>query len=599
MNAQIPMLKQMTLKPLNAADRVVQIVGDALAPSLLVEHFDVVGDAAGSILSIRRLILTLAVSGRLTQQVPSEGSADSLLATLKASDTSARKRKLEHAPLEQNAGPTALPRSWRWARLLDVASIDSCLVNPADFPDLPHVAPDNIEKGTGRLLGYRTVREDGVTSSNHRFFSGQLVYSKIRPNLSKVVLVDFDGLCSADMYPLTARIDRGFLQRFMLSQVFLDQVVKGDNRLAMPKVNQEQLGAIMVAVPPLAEQRRIVAKVDQLMALCDELEARQAQKRQIGTRLTKWALEALLSAEDPEEFNTAWKRVLENFDTLIHRADGVAGLRRAILELAVRGSLSRRHAEDEPVDTLLANIRVERAAAKAHGVRVPQVPPMDPTFAPHRIPSTWRWARWGDLAVTSDSGWSPQCETRPRSGDEWGVVKVSAVSWEVFKPDENKALPPGIPPRKECVIRRGDFLMSRANTAELVGRSVVVADEPGQLMMSDKIVRCTFAGAVNVEYVNLFNRTASARAHYASNASGTSDSMKNISRDVIFSMPVPLPSRNEQARIVRKVDELMRTCDAVEARLRQAEDWAARFVDAVAQELVAQLQSWQGAKARA
>jgi type I restriction enzyme S subunit len=139
------------------------------------------------------------------------------------------------------------------------------------------------------------VREDSVISSNHRFFSGQIVYSKIRPNLAKVVVVSFDGLCSADMYPIDALIDPHYLQRYMLSESFLVQAVKTDTRVAMPKINQAELNVIAVPVPPLAEQRRIVAKVEELMALVDALETQLAASRTIGKELLA-ALVAELTA---------------------------------------------------------------------------------------------------------------------------------------------------------------------------------------------------------------------------------------------------------------------------------------------------------------
>ncbi|MDX2055009.1 MAG: restriction endonuclease subunit S [Polyangiaceae bacterium] len=169
------------------------------------------------------------------------------------------------------------------------------LVSPGNFLDLPHVAPDNIEKGTGRLLGYRSVREDAVTSSKHRFFPGQILYSKIRPNLSKVVVIDFEGLCSADMYPLNPRIEREYLQLFLLSAAFLEQVVREDNRLAMPKVNQAQLSATRIAVPPLAEQKRIVARVEHLMKLCDDLEAKLRRAEDRASKLVEAVVQELVA----------------------------------------------------------------------------------------------------------------------------------------------------------------------------------------------------------------------------------------------------------------------------------------------------------------
>jgi type I restriction enzyme S subunit len=153
-----------------------------------------------------------------------------------------------------------------------VATIASNLVDPRKFPALPHAAPDNIEKGTGRLISFRSVEEDGVRSPNHYFRSGQILYSKIRPNLKKAVLIDFDGLCSADMYPINSHVDPAFLAKYMISRPFLGMTVRNDTRVAMPKINQDESKKVLVPVPPLAEQRRIVAKLDVRLSLCDCLE---------------------------------------------------------------------------------------------------------------------------------------------------------------------------------------------------------------------------------------------------------------------------------------------------------------------------------------
>ena len=124
--------------------------------------------------------------------------------------------------------PYKLPSGWEWTKFESIANIATNSVQPDEYRDLPHVAPNNIEKGTGRLLYYKTVGEDDVRSINHRFFPGQLIYSKIRPNLSKAVIVDFEGLCSADMYPLDVFINTKYLLEFILSKVFLDMVTKND-----------------------------------------------------------------------------------------------------------------------------------------------------------------------------------------------------------------------------------------------------------------------------------------------------------------------------------------------------------------------------------
>lgn len=219
--------------------------------------------------SLRALVLTLAMRGKLVEQNLMDESARLLVEQIGKGMHVKRSSNLngqspKHVPYD-------LPRNWVWARFDQIASIDSNLVDPARYPTASHVAPDNIEKFTGKLLPYRTVAEDGVQSSNHHFHSGQILYSKIRPNLSKVVVVDFPGLCSADMYPLSTGLDRAYFHRFLLSEPFLVQVTSDDNRVAMPKVNQLQLSAVLVPVPPLAEQRRIAARVEELTLQLDRL----------------------------------------------------------------------------------------------------------------------------------------------------------------------------------------------------------------------------------------------------------------------------------------------------------------------------------------
>jgi len=137
---------------------------------------------------------------------------------------------------------------------------------------LDQVAPDSIEKGTGKLLFRRTVLESGISGPNNKFYTGQILYSKIRPSLSKAIVAPFDGLCSADMYPLESMVDSQFLLKEILSEVFLKQVRIVENRVKMPKLNIESLSNIIVATPPFAEQNRIVSKVDELFKLCDMLE---------------------------------------------------------------------------------------------------------------------------------------------------------------------------------------------------------------------------------------------------------------------------------------------------------------------------------------
>ncbi len=248
------------------------------------------------LIQLLQAILQEAVQGKLAPQDPNDEPASELLKRIKAekekliAEGKIKKQK-PLPPITENEIPYDLSQGWEWVRFTDVAYIASNLVNPLDHSDMPHIAPNNIEKNTGKLLYHNTVREDDVRSPNHFFISGQILYSKIRPNLSKVIIANFDGLCSADMYPVSSLINSKYLLIYMLSNVFLDMAVKKDNRVAMPKINQTELKLIPVPVPSLTEQKRIVSKVDQLMHLCDELETRLNQSKNDSEMLMQAVLQ--------------------------------------------------------------------------------------------------------------------------------------------------------------------------------------------------------------------------------------------------------------------------------------------------------------------
>jgi type I restriction enzyme S subunit len=173
------------------------------------------------------------------------------------------------------------------------------------------------------------------------------------------------------------------------------------------------------------------------------------------------------------------------------------------------------------------------------------------------VPEDWGVCPLGDVLSTIDSGWSPLCETRPANHDEWGVLKVSAVSWGEFRPDENKKLPGDLTPRPQLEVAPGDLLVSRANTPELVGRCVLVRRTRPRLMLSDKLLRLRARGDLATPgFIRLALETPSARQQIQDGATGSSRSMKNISQEKLRFVLLPRPSLVEQGSITRAFDDL-------------------------------------------
>ena len=179
-----------------------------------------------------------------------------------------------------------VPIHWSVVKFGRIATIKSNLVSPVEYQDYPQISPDNIDKGSGKLLGYNTVEESGVISWNHLFYTGQIIYSKIRPLLDKVIIAPFDGLCSADMYPIETDCNKYFIVFVILSAYFHAQVaLVTETRVKMPKINQNELSSIVVAIPPVNEQNQIA---EYLRHKCRKVDKNIEQRGKIIETLQKY-----------------------------------------------------------------------------------------------------------------------------------------------------------------------------------------------------------------------------------------------------------------------------------------------------------------------
>jgi len=211
--------------------------------------------------TFRQSVLAAAVSGKLTEGWRLINGLGKKQFAEAIELTEFRGRKL-----------AALPLSWQWLRFNQVAEIASNLVSPVDNPDAIHIAPNHIDSWTGSVSNFQTIFDDGVTSAKHRFTKGQIIYSKIRPYLAKVAIAEFDGLCSADMYPINSRVNTKFLFRWMLTSEFTDWASNAESRSVLPKINQKDLNKIPVPTPPIKEQAEIVKRIEDLFTFAESIE---------------------------------------------------------------------------------------------------------------------------------------------------------------------------------------------------------------------------------------------------------------------------------------------------------------------------------------
>jgi type I restriction enzyme S subunit len=560
----------------------------------LLEHYEKIADAPDAIARLRRFVLDLAVRGKLVPQDQNDEPASELLkriATEKARllKAGAIGRQNPLPPLVHEEILFGLPKGWALVRLGDISEFVTSgsrdwakyySTNGAIFVRMGNLSKDHYHLRLDQIQRVRPPADGEGTRT--RLEAGDILIS-ITGDVGMLGLIP-DGFGEAYINQHTAMVRpmpemKGHYLPELFRSPFAQDQFNEPQRGIKNSFRLTDVTQFVVPLPPLAEQRRIVSKVDELMGLCDRLEAARGNREALRDRLAAASL-ARLNTPDPEAFQADARFALDALPALTTRPDQIKQLRQTILNLAVRGKLVPQDPNDEPASELLKRIAKEIPASKA---RDPKAEP-----PPSNAPRGWVWTHLGRLVAHSDAGWSPKTRDLPRSGDEWGILKVSAVSWDKFRAWENKQVLPGTQPRLQAEVKQGDFLISRANTAELIARAVLVDEPPFKLMMSDKIVRLRLSADINHRFVWIVNNYADfAREHYVRHASGVSPSMKNVSRDVILSLPFPLPPLAEQHRIVAKVDVLMALCDRLETSLTAAADIRRRLLDALLAEALA------------
>jgi len=464
-----------------------------------------------------------------------------------------------------------LPESWCWTRLLDIGEIGPRNDAPDDAT-ASFIPMSGFSESHRGLLAPQTEKWGKVKKGFTHFRNGDVVVAKITPCFENGKAAIIEGLehgigaGTTELHvfrPIHPDILPGYIYLFLRSPYF---AVEGEKSMTgtagQKRLPTEYFSTRALPLPPLEEQSRIVAKVDELMALCDKLEAQQQIRRKLQNNLRQSILQAVANASSPHELQATWARLDDNFGRLFSEPEDVSDLRKAAADLAIRGSLDifSGPADTATVDAYLADLKRKKSGKRfAKSIRADE---------DSLLPNGWRWVLLEDLLSNSESGWSPKCDAEPRRMGEWGVLKVSAVTWGFFNPSENKRLPLSLESRPECEVKPGDFMLSRANTAELVARSVIAPDNcPDKLLMSDKIVRLNFLDDALKPWVNLVNNSDLARSYYKERATGTSDSMRNVSRQIIHELPIPLPSLEVQKRVLMALRRLLCYCDELERQL--------------------------------
>ena len=565
----------------------------------LLTHFDRLAEAPNAVPRLRRFILDLAVRGKLVEQDAGDEPAADLLKRIQAEKAQlfkAGKLKRMGEPTQNEFDVSfVLPKQWAWTQLGDVAQY-----GVPDKADTNAVLPTNtwvldledIEKDTSRLLVRVESEARPFRSTKTVFRRDDVLFGKLRPYLNKVIVADRDGVCTTEIIPirgycgLASEYTRLVL-RSTLTMKRVDLLMYG---VKMPRLGTADAAALSYPLPPLAEQHRIVAKVDELMALCDQLEAAQQERERRRDRLAAASLQRLnqpaLDASGEAQREHA-RFHLQNLPRLAARPEHIKAMRQAILNLAVRGRLLPQETSEESATTLLEHIQLEKMHLVKRGAlkKVNSVNPIQAEEMLFSIPEGWKWVRIGDLLLgDSQNGYSM------RPDDAADGIPILRISAGTVRPDgivaeEEFKLIGGITAaqRKQYTVSKGDLLACRFNgNRRFVGRISLYTGYLGNSpIYPDKLIRLRLIpGFVLPELVRYFAESEPVRKDIEGYCATTVGNW-GISAANMKEVMIPLPPLAEQHRIVAKVDELVALCDQLEAQLTTTQTDSRRLLEAV------------------
>lgn len=526
-------------------------------------EFGHIANAPGGIERLRELIYQFAVTGRLAPQQTEEGNASLVLECVAAvrQQLIREKRFKRTAKLESEtlvAPGIALPESWRWSRLLDLGEI-----NPRNDAEEDHAATfvpmAAVSDKHGQLLGGEVTQWGAISKGYTHFANGDVLIAKITPcfengKAARVTGLQYGiGAGSTEFHvfrPITEDVSPAYVYLFLRSPLFR---VRGQTSMTgtagQKRLPTDYFALCAMPLPPKGEQARIVAKVDELMSLCDRLEQHQQDRRKLQMALRQATLQALASAESSHELQESWQRLQANFGLLFSEPGDARSLRDVLFDLALRGLFL----SDSSLSAAGAPSSVELGS----------------------LPIGWSWKTLAELTeyVTSGSrGWKAYMSN---SGDSFIRSQDIRQDALVFDSPAYVKLPERVE-GKRTLVRPGDLLLTI--TGGNVGRCAIVPALPNKAYVSQHVALIRLQDPSLSEFIHFWMVNAfGGRAFLARYIYGDKPGL-NLAQ--VGSVPIPVPPASALTEVLRSLRRYQQLCDALETQLKAVQEVASKLSSA-------------------
>ena len=528
---------------------------------MLLTHLDLLATAPNGVARLRELILTLAVQGKLVPQDPADEPASVLLQKIRAEKDRLMaegkiKRGKSLAEISEEEKPFELPAGWEWVRLGTLTNIS-----------------------TGKLDA-----NAAVTDGQYPFFTCSntpLSIDRFSFDCSAILLAgngDFNlkhYRGKFDAYQRTYVIepillDLQFLY-FTLSK-YIGELTKNQRGSAIPYLKLGDITNPLIPIPPVLEQSRIVTRVEELMELCDALEAKGKLEAAQHARLVSTLLATLTDSTTPEELAENWQRVSAHFDLLLDRPEAVDALEQTILQLAVRGLLVPQDPQDEPASALLARIRAEKDRLIAEGKikRGKPLAAIEEEEKPFGLPLGWEWVRMGYLIELISGQHLGPSEYVEGLGASIPYL-TGPAEFGVVSPEPTRSTK-----ERRAVAVQADILITVKGSG--VGKLNVVKHAEIAISRQLMAIRPVITDS---EFLKVVLQTMA--LHFQEMSVGIA--IPGIGREDVTHTQIGLPPLPEQSRIVARVASLRQLCADLRQRLKAAQSTQVQLAQALIEEV--------------
>ncbi|EJS0324907.1 restriction endonuclease subunit S [Vibrio alginolyticus] len=545
---------------------------------------------------LRELILELAVRGKLVPQDPNDEPASVLLeriAAEKAKLVKAKKIKKQKS-LGQVSKDEELfdtPTSWAWTRISEIAEISPRNSTTDDDAEVSFVPMPLITTNYDGSHGSEKRIWKEIKKGYTHFQDGDIALAKITPCFENSKAAVFSGLeggvgaGTTELHvarPLSDCINPLFVLLYLKAPIFLKVgETKMTGSAGQKRVPKDFFSENPLPFPPSNEQHRIVAKVDELMALCDQLEQQTEASIEAHQVLVTTLLDTLTNSADANELMQNWARISEHFDTLFTTEESIDQLKQTILQLAVMGKLVPQDPSDEPAAELLKRIAEEKTQlVKEKKIKKQKaLPPISEDEKPFELPSGWEWCRLPDLGELARG----KSKHRPRNDPKLyengniplvqtgdvaranGTILTYTAKYNEFGLAQSQLWPKGT----LCITIAANI----ADTATL----------GFDACFPDSVVGYTpYEKSIPTTYFDYFIQTAKANLEKFA----PSTAQKNINLEILSNVLVPCPATQEFQRIVDKIYEIASICEALKRQVKDSQIIQTKLTNAIIEKAI-------------